>query len=192
SVYVMGSAFYRLDPATGVVRDSMVEDSLRVGWPFDIDWTDKDLLTYSSDREGFRLVAVDQALTRVRWRHRPPRGRTWASLRPFVWRGFVLAGTDSGGVLAYRIDDGTFAWSVQVHGVLRNFTADAERLYITNQSGEITVFKPQQMAGSPPSRRRRSGRTTQRTRAARTSTSPRRRRPPCRRRPPPRPPPARA
>lgn len=140
SIYMSApKSFYRLDPATGTVQ-AAIQDSFRVVWPYGLAAAPEGLVAFSADSTGFHLAAIDYGLQRVFWRRSAPDGAHWSSLRPLVWGGFAVAGTDSGRVLAYRIVDGELAWSTRIKGVVKIFGSEAERLYVGTQDGALYAF----------------------------------------------------
>ena len=105
------------------------------------------------------LAGFDLSLTRRLWiqpasggplstTSSAPAGRTevrsrWTTIRPRLWRGLVLAGSDQGVLAAVRPSDGSWAWSRQLRGWIRGIGDDPEgRLYIGTVGGKLFVFRP--------------------------------------------------
>jgi outer membrane protein assembly factor BamB len=140
SIYLSApKSFYRIDPSNGNVR-SAIRDSFRVTWPHGLADADDGLVAFSADSTGFHLASIDHELRRVTWRKSAPTGEHWSSLRPLVWSGFAIAGTDSGRVLAYQVRDGAPVWSLRVKGIVKIFGTEPGRLYVGTQDGAIYAF----------------------------------------------------
>ncbi|MCI0697104.1 PQQ-like beta-propeller repeat protein [candidate division KSB1 bacterium] len=61
----------------------------------------------------------------------------WSSTSPYVWRDYVLAGSNRGEVLGYRIADGKPAWSHKLGGTIRSFGSSERLIYVGTVEGTI-------------------------------------------------------
>lgn len=87
----------------------------------------------------FTLVSLDSVLTKVEWSHKAPKG--WSTFEPLVLDGVVLVGTEEGELFAYRLEDGTEAWSYQVEGVPRSLTVSDSVLYVGTLKGWVYAIE---------------------------------------------------
>jgi outer membrane protein assembly factor BamB len=91
------------------------------------------------------LVSLGLDSLRVQWLNKPPTVGTkcqWTMARPYVWRDEVLAG-DNGHLYAYRLTDGTLAWSHDFLGqTIRGIGVTEDTLYVGTLHGMVYAFVP--------------------------------------------------
>lgn len=61
----------------------------------------------------------------------------WSSTAPYVWRDYVLAGSNRGEVFAHRIADGKPSWSHKIGGTIRSFGSSERVIYVGTVEGMI-------------------------------------------------------
>jgi len=141
-VLAVGSgALYRLDQATGAVREQFPVGGAFLGPPIAVG---DSLILLGCDRS---IACVDRARSRVRWQ-RPVEGNS--SSRPYVWHGMMLVGTEGGELHGYRGSDGVAQWSHAFTGVIRGIGHDERDLYVGTQAGMLYAYRRFTGAASRP------------------------------------------
>jgi outer membrane protein assembly factor BamB len=84
------------------------------------------------------IVCLDPELKKVRWSQSVADG--WSMTRASLWKGNVLAGSEAGDVVSYRLTDGARKWSHRFKGVIRSIGGDDDVLYIGTLSGRVYAF----------------------------------------------------
>lgn len=130
---------YRINPNTGSVVASFSATATPVGT---ISHTGKSLIVFLNPKGGAggaaTLVCLDKQLTKVQWSQSVAEG--WSLTRAFLWRGNVLAGSETGDVIAYSLTDGVRQWSHRFKGVIRSIGGSDDALYIGTLSGMVYAF----------------------------------------------------
>jgi len=122
---------YRLDADSGkVLADLAVEAEPR--WRLLVAYDS--LLAFLGSQT---LASLDLSLKEVRWSARA--SQDWTSARPYVWRDTVLAG-DGDELVAFRVSDGSRAWSHQLPGMVRGIGVSGDVLYVGTRKGPILAF----------------------------------------------------
>jgi len=128
---------YSLSTETGNVLAELAVDATPVGrLSFDGDSMFM-FLEDRSERAGY-VVGLDPKLAGVRWMQKS--SREWASERPHVWKGLILAGNCRGEVASFRASDGAPQWTLQVKGCIRSIGSSGNLLFIGVQEGTIYAF----------------------------------------------------
>ena len=131
------SHVYRLSMETGNVVAELAIETTPVGrLSFDADSLFM-FLENASERAGY-VIAVDPKLAGVRWTQRS--SPDWASERPHLWKGYIVAGNCRGGVAAFRASDGAPQWTLNVKGCIRSIGSSGNMLFIGVQEGTIYAF----------------------------------------------------
>ena len=86
------------------------------------------------------LTCFDRTFERVRWRHEF--ASPISSVRPTVWRGLVLAGTQAGELSAFRPASGELVWSRTFDGMVRGIGVTDRVLYLSGLKGGLWAFVP--------------------------------------------------
>jgi outer membrane protein assembly factor BamB len=131
---------YRINPDTGSVVASFAVSATPVGT---ITHTGKSLTVFLNPKGGAggaeAIVCLDQELTKVQWSQNVAEG--WSMTRACLWQGNVLAGSEAGDVIAYRLSDGARQWSHRFKGVIRSIGGGSDDvLYIGTLSGMVYAF----------------------------------------------------
>jgi outer membrane protein assembly factor BamB len=135
---------HRLTPSTGEILASLhIEDRpwgrLLAGGPCLLSLLGED----AAARPGIGCASLD--LERLAWSY-APEGKL-SSARPYLWRGFVVIGDESGKVLGVRLSDGSPGWSIQVEGVVRGIGIMGDVAYIGTVKGRLYARR---IAEAPP------------------------------------------
>jgi len=122
---------YRLDADSGkVLVDLAVEAEPR--WRLLVSYDS--LLVFLGTQT---LASLDLSLKGVRWSAKA--SQDWTSARPYVWRDTVLAG-DGDELVAFRVSDGSRAWSHQLPGMIRGIGVSSDVLYVGTRKGPMLAF----------------------------------------------------
>lgn len=129
---------YRLNIQTGEILTELSVEATPVGkLVFDHD----SLLLFLEnrlERSGY-LVSIDSELTGLRWRQKS--SPEWASERPHLWKGNIIAGNCRGELAAFRASDGAPQWSLNVKGCIRSIGSSGDMLFGGVQEGTIYAFE---------------------------------------------------
>ncbi len=128
---------FRADPLSGRPVSEMRLGHMAFGPPTA---AGRSLLVYSAEGDSLVLNALELSLAAARWSQRAPRG--WSSVRPYLWRGSVLAGGEAGEVSALAIEDGAVIWTRHVGGVVRGIGDDGELLFVGTLKGVLFAVRP--------------------------------------------------
>jgi outer membrane protein assembly factor BamB len=90
-----------------------------------------------SERAGY-IISVDSKLTGVRWKQKS--SPEWASERPHMWKGLIIAGNCRGEVAAFRASDGEPQWKLNVKGCIRSIGSSDDMLFVGVQEGTVYAF----------------------------------------------------
>lgn len=128
---------HRLNAATGAV-----EAQLRIGESaiFRIVVAGESLLVFVIEADTATLKSVALSLKAVRWTHgAPPSG--WSSFAlPYVWKGWVFAGKETGEIVALRLADGQPEWSGKVKGRIAGIGGDETSLFLGTTAGMLYAY----------------------------------------------------
>ena len=128
---------YRLNAETGAIVAEIATEATPVG-----------RLVFAADslyvflenrpaRAGY-IISVDTRLTGVRWRQKS--SPEWASERPHLWNGYVVAGNCRGEVAAFRASDGEPQWRLNLRGCVRSIGSSGNMLFVGAQEGTVYAF----------------------------------------------------
>jgi outer membrane protein assembly factor BamB len=135
SVYLGAANYiYRINQETGSIEGRFMADGWSFGKPV---VTSDSIILFINDT----LTSLDLSLKDVRWRQRTT--STWTSPRLHLWGKAVLAGVESGTVLAFRTTDGARQWSCTLEGIIRSIGRSEEVLYIGTKRGTIYAYQVQ-------------------------------------------------
>ena len=128
---------YRLSAETGNVTSEFAVESTPVGrLAMEADSLFM-FLENRSQRTGY-IVSMDFKVTGERWKQKS--SPDWASERPHLWKGYVVAGNCRGEVAAFRASDGAPQWTLNVKGCVRSIGSSGNMLFIGVQEGTIYAF----------------------------------------------------
>ena len=125
---------YRLKSGTGATLADLALEATPVGR---LTLTDHSLLLFlenRSERSGY-IVSVNPNLTTQQWKHKS--SPDWASERPHLWNGLVLAGNCRGELNAFRASDGDPQWKVNLKGCIRSVGTSDDMLFVGVQEGTV-------------------------------------------------------
>ena len=140
SIYVgtQNQLIYRIATETGAVLAELATEAKPVGR---IAFTDESLLVFlenALERNGY-IISVDPGLKGLRWKRKS--APDWASERPHVWNGLVVAGNCRGDLAAFRVTDGEPQWSVTLKGCIRSIGSSGNMLFTGVQEGTIYAYE---------------------------------------------------
>jgi outer membrane protein assembly factor BamB len=128
---------YGLSPETGAVVAELATEATPAGRPaFAADLLFM-FLENRAERAG-HIIAVGPELAGVRWRRKS--SPDWASERPHLWKGLVIAGNCRGEVAAFRASDGEPQWRLNVKGCVRSIGSSGGGLFVGVQEGTVYAF----------------------------------------------------
>ena len=125
---------YGLKSETGATVADVAVEATPVGR---LTFTDDSLLLFlenRSERSGY-IVSVDPNLTTQQWKQKS--SPDWASERPHLWKGLVLAGTCRGELAAFRASDGAPQWKLDLKGCIRSIGNSDDLLFVGVQEGTV-------------------------------------------------------
>jgi outer membrane protein assembly factor BamB len=128
---------YRLSAETGTVISELgVEGKPMGGLVFSGD----SLLMFAVARERTgHILSLDSKLAGVRWKRQS--SPDWASERPHLWKGLVVAGNCRGELAAFRASDGEPQWNLTVKGCIRSISSSGNMLFAGVQEGTVYAFE---------------------------------------------------
>ena len=129
---------YRLDAETGSVLSEMALEGRPVGRLTFVNDSVLMFLENAAERTGY-IISVDSKLTRVHWNRKS--SPDWASERPHLWEGSVVAGNCRGDITAFRVADGAPQWNLNVKGCIRSIGSSGNMLFAGAQEGTIYAFQ---------------------------------------------------
>jgi len=128
---------YRLNAETGATVAELATEAPPVGRPaFAADLLYM-FLESRPERVGY-ITSVDSKLAGVRWRQKS--SPEWASERPHMWKGLVIAGNCRGEVAAFRASDGEPQWKLNVKGCVRSVGSSGDMLFVGVQEGTVYAY----------------------------------------------------
>ncbi len=140
TIYVgtSGQRLYRLNADTGAVISELATEAKPVGR---LAFANDSLFMFlqnAAERAGY-IISVDSKLTRLRWMQRS--SPDWASERPHLWKGSVVAGNCRGEMTAFRATDGEPLWNLSLKGCIRSIGSSGNMLFAGVQEGTIYAYE---------------------------------------------------
>lgn len=131
---------YLLNPNNGSIVASFTASATPVGTITD---AGKSMIVFLNSKGGAggaeTIACLDRGLTKIQWRQSVPDG--WSLTRAHLSHGNVLAGSEVGEVIAYRLADGVRQWSHRFKGVIRSIGSGSDYvLYIGTLSGKVYAY----------------------------------------------------
>ena len=127
----------RLNAETGATVAELATEATPFGRPAFAAGSLYMFLENRPERAGY-IISVDSKLAGVRWRQKS--SPEWASDRPHVWKGLVIAGNCRGEVAAFRASDGEPQWKLNVKGCVRSIGSSGDMLFVGVQEGTVYAF----------------------------------------------------
>lgn len=125
---------YRLNSQTGESEAHVTVEAQPVGRPALTGDSVFFFLENRAERAGY-IVSLTHDLAKVRWIQRST--PDWASERPHVTRGFVIAGNCRGELAAFQVSDGVAKWKVNLKGCIRSVGDSGNVLFAGVQEGTV-------------------------------------------------------
>jgi outer membrane protein assembly factor BamB len=125
---------YRLKPETGATVADLAVEATPVGRLMLIDNSLLLFLENRSERAGY-TISADPNLTTQRWKQKS--SPDWASERPHLWKGLVLAGNCRGELAAFGASDGAPQWKLNLKGCIRSIGHSDDLLFVGVQEGTV-------------------------------------------------------
>ena len=132
---------YKINADTGAVISELATDAKPVGRLVFANDSLVLFLENASERVGY-IISVDSNLTGVRWKQRS--SPDWASERPHLWQGLVIAGNCRGEMAAFRAADGEPQWNLSLKGCIRSIGSSGNMLFAGVQEGTIYGYEHSQ------------------------------------------------
>jgi outer membrane protein assembly factor BamB len=129
---------YRLSSKSGLTVADLAVEATPVGR---LTLTDDSLLMFlanPSERSGY-ILSVDSKLKNEHWKQKST--PDWASERPSVWKGLVLAGNCRGELAAFRASDGAPQWKLNLKGCIRSVGNSDDMLFVGVQEGTVYALR---------------------------------------------------
>src|SRR5215510_4296690 len=127
------SHIYRIKSESGVTDAEITVDAKPVGRPM---FSGNSLFFFLENREraGF-IVSLSPDLKGVGWMQKS--SPEWASERPYVSRGLVIAGNCRGELAAFSVADGKALWKLNLKGCIRSIGDSGNTLFVGAQEGMV-------------------------------------------------------
>ena len=129
---------YRLNAETGAIVAELALEAIPVGRLIFAADSLFMFLENRSERAGY-IISVDPKLAGVRWKQKS--SPDWASERPHLWKGLIIAGNCRGEVATFRASDGEPQWKLNVKGCVRSIGSSADMLFVGAQEGAVYTFE---------------------------------------------------
>jgi len=129
---------YRLNAETGNTEAELPVEAMPVGR---ITLTADGLLLFlenRSDKSGY-LVSLNPDLTKLQWQQKS--SPDWASERPHVSDGLILAGNCRGDLQTFRASDGAPQWKLNLQGCIRSIGSSEKRIFVGVQEGTVYAYE---------------------------------------------------
>ena len=129
---------YRLTAETGIIVAELPVEAMPFGR---ITLTTDSLLLFlenRSERSGY-LVSIAFDLAKLRWQQKA--SPEWASERPSIWNGLVIAGNCRGEAAALRVSDGAPQWKLNMKGCIRSIASSEQRMFVGVQEGTLYAYE---------------------------------------------------
>ena len=129
---------YRLNSQTGENEADVAVEAQPVGRPTLTGDSVFFFLENREERSGY-IVALTPDLAKVRWKQKS--APDWASERPHVARGLVIAGNCRGELAAFRVSDGEPKWRIALKGCIRSVGDSGDTLFAGVQEGTVYALR---------------------------------------------------
>lgn len=129
---------YRLKAETGATEAELSVEATPVGR---LTFTADSLFLFlenRSERSGY-VVSVNPDLTKLRWKQKS--SPEWASERPTLWRGLIIAGNCRGEASAFRASDGAPQWKLNLKGCIRSIGTSENTVFVGVQEGTVYAYE---------------------------------------------------
>ena len=129
---------YQLESNSGETKADVPVQAKPVGRPMISGDSVFFFLEDSAERAGY-IVSVSSELKSVNWTQRS--SPDWASERPYVSKGTVIAGNCRGELAAFQLSDGAPKWKVSLKGCIRSVGDSGDILFAGVQEGTVYALR---------------------------------------------------
>jgi len=129
---------YRLKSQTGEIEAETSTEAQPVGR---LTWADNAIVSFlenKTERSG-NIVSISSDLSKINWTQK--QSPEWASERPHVKDGLVLAGNCRGELAAFRLSDGARQWKVTLKGCIRSIGSSNGTFFVGAQEGTVYALR---------------------------------------------------
>jgi len=129
---------YQLKSESGETKADIAVEAKPVGRPMVSGEAVFFFLEDLSERAGY-IVSLSSDLKTVRWTQRS--SPDWASERPYVSNGLVIAGNCRGDLATFQVSDGAAKWKVNLKGCIRSIGDSVDTLFAGVQEGTVYALR---------------------------------------------------
>lgn len=129
---------YQLKADSGETKAHIAVEAMPVGRPTISGDSVFFFLEDRSQRAGY-IVSLGTDLKKTRWTQRS--SPEWASERPSVLKGLVIAGNCRGSLMAFSASDGAQKWTLNLKGCIRSVGDSGDTLFAGVQEGTIYALR---------------------------------------------------
>ena len=129
---------YQLKSDSGETKADIAVEAKPVGRPMISGDSVFFFLEDRSEHAGY-IVSLNTDLKSVRWTQRS--SPDWASERPHVARGLVIAGNCRGELAGFQVSDGAPKWKVNLKGCIRSVGDSGDTLFAGTQEGTVYALR---------------------------------------------------
>ncbi|HKG21188.1 MAG TPA: PQQ-binding-like beta-propeller repeat protein [Blastocatellia bacterium] len=132
---------YRISQKTGAIEAHYLADGWSSARPV---ISGNSLLVFI----GNTVASIDLSLNKINWRQKT--SSRWTTPRPLIVGDVILAGTEIGEVVAFRITDGSHRWSHKFSGTIRSIANSGRVLYIGTREGTVYAYRAPDLGDKAP------------------------------------------
>jgi outer membrane protein assembly factor BamB len=129
---------YQLKSESGETKAAIAVEAKPVGRPVLSGESIFFFLEDRSEHAGY-IVSISSDLKNIRWTQRS--SPDWASERPHVSKGLVIAGNCRGELAAFQVADGAPRWKVNLKGCIRSVGDSGDTLFAGVQEGTVYALR---------------------------------------------------
>jgi len=129
---------YQLNSDSGETKAAITVEAKPVGQPMISGESIFFFLEDRSEHAGY-IVSISSDLKNIRWTQRS--SPDWASERPNVYNGLVIAGNCRGELAAVEVADGAPGWKVSLKGCIRSVGYSGDTLFAGVQEGTVYALR---------------------------------------------------
>jgi outer membrane protein assembly factor BamB len=129
---------YRLKSESGATEADIVVDAKPVGRPISSGKVIFSFLENRSDRTGY-IVSLNSDLRSINWMQKS--SPDWASERPYISKGLIIAGNCRGELASFRASDGAPQWKINLKGCIRSVGDSGDTVFVGVQEGTVYALR---------------------------------------------------